>query len=356
MTSRSELRERVGLSVLEAGDEPEAPAVAEAVASAAPLLPPGEAAVLVDEVLADLRGLGPLEPLLRDPDISDVLINGPGTVWVERHGRLAPTDVRVDERAIYVAIERVMGPLGLRCDPASPIAEARLADGSRVHAVVPPLAIDGPCLAIRRFGAHRVEVAAFAEPSVAASLIEAVVARRNVVVSGGTGAGKTTLLNALSGHVPVHERIITIEEAAELRLRHPHVVRFEARPANAEGVGEVTVRDLVRSSLRLRPDRIIVGECRGPETIDMLQAMNTGHAGSMSTCHANSAADALVRLATMAALGGGALGAVGIVQEQVRSALDVVVHVERSSDGGRRVVEVLDVERATLPVVWPGAA
>jgi pilus assembly protein CpaF len=236
-----------------------------------------------------------------------------------------------------------VAPLGLHVDRASPLVDARLADGSRVNAVVRPLAVDGPCLTIRRFGARRVTLSEVATPGVAALLAWAVRARANVVVCGGAGAGKTTLLNALAAEIPDHERVVTIEDAAELRLPGRHVVRLEARPASAEGAGEVRVRDLVRNALRMRPDRIVVGEVRAGEALDMLQAMNTGHEGSLSTCHANSPADGLRRLETLVLMGDVALP-LAAVREQVRSALDLVVQIARRPDGGRRVVAVAEID------------
>ena len=244
---------------------------------------------------ARVEGLGPLEPLLADPTVTEVMVNGPGPVWIERDGRLERVDVALDNATIGLLIERVVGPLGLRVDRASPLVDARLADGSRVNVVVPPLAIDGPCVTIRRFGTRRITLDEVCPPGVAALLAWAVRARCNVVVSGGTGAGKTTLLNALAAAIPAGERVVTIEDAAELRLPGDHVVRLESRPPNAEGAGAVDIRELVRNALRMRPDRIVVGEVRGPEALDMLQAMNTGHEGSLSTCHANGPADALRR-------------------------------------------------------------
>lgn len=308
----------------------------------APLLAPASVRQLVGEVLAEVRGLGPLEPLLADPEVTDVMVNGPGPVWVERRGVLERLPVVLDTACIERLIERIVGPLGLRVDRASPLVDARLPDGSRVHAVVPPLAVDGPCLTIRRFGAKPVALSAFAPPDVAALLADAVRARRNLIVSGATGAGKTTLLNALAGSIPAGERIVTVEDAAELRLPQEHVVRLEARPANAEGVGRVTVRELVRNALRMRPDRIVVGEVRGPEALDMLQAMNTGHEGSLSTCHANGADDALRRLETMVLMAGVALP-LAAVRDQLVSALDLVVQVSRGRGGRRAVVEVAEV-------------
>ena len=314
------------------------------VGEEAPLLGARQRARVVGEVLAAVGGLGALEPLLADPAVTDVLVNGPGPgrIWVERAGVLRRVPIELTASAIEHLIEKVVAPLGLRVDRSSPLVDARLPDGSRVNAVVPPLAVDGPCLTIRRFGARVLPVSAFAPAPVAALLAWAVVARLNVLVSGGTGAGKTTLLNALAAHIPSAERVVTVEDAAELRLPGEHVVRLEARPANAEGTGEVRVRDLVRNALRMRPDRILVGEVRGPEALDMLQAMNTGHEGSLSTCHANSPGDALRRIETMVLMGE-VDHPLPAVRSQVSSALDLVVQVARRPDGSRRVVAVAEV-------------
>jgi pilus assembly protein CpaF len=321
--------------------------VADLVAGEGPLLPAREQARVVGEVLAEVCGLGPLEPILADPDVTEVMVNGPGRVWVERGGRLERVDVALDTAAIEHLIEKVVAPLGLRIDRSSPLVDARLADGSRVNAVVPPLAVDGPCLTVRRFGARAIPLADFGPPPVVALLAWAVTARLNVLVSGGTGAGKTTLLNALAGCIPEGERVVTVEDAAELRLPGDHVVRMEARPANAEGAGQVRIRELVRNALRMRPDRIVVGEVRGPEALDMLQAMNTGHEGSLSTCHANTPDDALRRLETMVLMGDVALP-LAAVRGQVEAALDLVVQIARRPDGSRRIVAVAEVvERAT---------
>jgi pilus assembly protein CpaF len=322
--------------------EPLAALAARIAREEAPLLADGELRRVVGEVLAVAEGLGPLEPLLADPAVTDVLVNGPGPVWVERAGVLERVPLTLDEATIRHLIERIVGPLGLRIDRASPLVDARLPDGSRVNAVVPPLAVDGPCLTIRRFGARAVPLEAFCPPAVAMLLAGAVRARANIVISGGTGAGKTTLLNALAAAIPPDERVVTIEDTAELRVARDHVVRLEARPPNADGVGEVRVRDLVRNALRMRPDRIIVGEVRGAEALDMLQAMNTGHEGSLSTCHANGPADALRRLETMALTGEVAL-TLEAVREQVAAAVDLVVQVARRPGGGRAVVEVAEV-------------
>ncbi len=318
-------------------------AVAAAVRRRHPLLPDATVQAEVDRVVWQIEGLGPLQPLLDDDAVTDVLVNGDGCVWVERQGRLCRTDLHLDAATVLLLIERVVAPLGLRIDRSSPLVDARLPGGARVNAVVAPLAVDGPLLTIRRFGADAVPLGAFAPPPVAALLAAAVRERRNILVSGGTGSGKTTLLNALAAELPPAERVVTVEDAAELRLPGEHVVRLEARPANVDGVGAVAIRDLVRNALRMRPDRIIVGEVRGPEALDMLQAMNTGHEGSMSTCHANSPVDALRRLETMVLLAGVALPLVS-VRDQVVSSIDLVVHVARRPDGGRRVVAVAEVE------------
>jgi pilus assembly protein CpaF len=316
--------------------------VAELVREEAPLLAEADVAAAVATVVAAVEGLGPLEPLVRDPSVSDVLVNGDGAVWIERAGRLERTAIVLRSDEVLHLIERIVAPLGLRADRSSPCVDARLPDGSRVHAVVPPLAVDGPCLAIRRFGATAVPLAAFAPAPVVELLRGAVASGANVVVAGGTGAGKTTLLNALAAEIPPGQRIITVEDAAELRLPQDHVVRLESRPANAEGAGAASVRELVRNALRMRPDRLIVGECRGAEALDMLQAMNTGHDGSMTTCHANGCVDALRRLETMVLLADVGLPLVA-VREQLASAVDLVVQVVRGAGGVRRVVAVGEV-------------
>ncbi len=306
---------------------------------------PGSAAAcaeVVDGVVALTFGLGRLEPVLDDPAVTEVMVNGPGRdVWVERGGRLEPLAFRLDARAIELLVERVVAPLGLRADRSAPLVDARLPDGSRGRsAVLPPLGRrPGPYVTIRRFGTRVLELAELAAPPVATLLTWAVAARLNILISGGTGTGKTTLLNALAACIPAGERIVTIEDAAELRLPHDHVLRLEARPANAEGAGQVLVSDLVRNALRMRPDRIIVGEVRGAEALDMVQAMNTGHEGSMSTCHANSPADALRRLETMVLSAGSGLP-FEAVREQLAASVDLVVHVARDRDGRRGVTTV----------------
>lgn len=299
-------------------------------------------------VLRDTVGLGPLEDLLADPTVEEVMVNGPSQVYVERSGRIEPVDTCfADEEELRNAIERILAPLGRRVDELSPMVDARLADGSRVNAVIPPLAIDGPALSIRRFGARRpgarelLELGTVTEVQLA-QLEEAVAKRRSVLVSGGTGSGKTTLLNALSGFVSPRERLVTIEDAAELHLRGRHVVRLESRPAGVEGRGEVTIRDLLRNALRMRPDRIVIGEVRGAEALDLLTALNTGHRGALSTVHANSPSDALARLETLALMAGLGLPHEAIAG-QVRRGIDVVVHLERLTDGSRRVTEIAEV-------------
>jgi pilus assembly protein CpaF len=310
--------------------------------TAGPLLASAEIDAAVQRLDHTLHGLGPIEPLLAESDVSDVMINGDGSVWVERSGALAETDVVIDVETVLRLLERIVGPLGLHVDRASPVVDARLPDGSRVHGIVPPLAVDGPCVTIRRFSTRRITLDEVCPPGVSVLLRWAVRARANVLVCGGAGAGKTTLLNALAAAIPDHERIITVEDAAELRLPGRHVIRLEARPPNAEGVGEIRVRELVRNALRMRPDRIVVGEIRGPEALDMLQAMNTGHDGSLSTCHANTPADALRRVETLVLMSDVALP-LAAVREQVASALDLVVHMARLADGGRRVVALAEV-------------
>src|SRR5215207_10478661 len=295
---------------------------------------------LCQRVLLLATGLGPLEPLLSDPAVDEVMVNGPESVYVERRGRVEQTGVCFGSEAeLMHAVERILAPLGRRVDEASPLCDARLADGSRVNVVIPPLALSGPCLTIRRFRRQgfslRDLVRAGTLPPDAAELLAAcVAARASVLVSGGTGSGKTTTLGALSGAIPGAERIVTIEDAAELRLRQPHVVRLEARPPNLEGRGEVTIRQLVRNVLRMRPDRIVVGEVRGPEALDMLQALNTGHDGSLTTVHANSPEDALRRVETLALMAGVGLSHQA-VRDQVASALDLIVHQARLPDGRR---------------------
>ena len=303
---------------------------------------------LILEIQHETLGLGPLEPLLQDPDISDILVNGPGQVYVEKHGKLHKTEVTFkDDDHLMTIIERIVSKVGRRVDESTPLVDARLPDGSRVNVIIPPLALDGPSLSIRRFGIDPLKmenlVANKSLTGEMAGAFEAMVkARLNILVSGGTGAGKTTLLNILSASVPNTERIVTIEDSAELILQQEHVVRLETRPPNIEGKGSVTQRDLVRNALRMRPDRIIVGEVRGGEALDMLQAMNTGHDGSISTVHANAPRDALSRLETMVLMAGFDLPPKAI-REQVSSALNVIIQVARLSDGTRKIVKVTEV-------------
>ncbi|HEU0018882.1 MAG TPA: CpaF family protein [Thermoleophilaceae bacterium] len=304
-----------------------------------------ERSALRERVLLSATGLGPLEPLLADPTVDEVMVNGPGDVYVERRGRIRPTGVRFESEAeLTHAIERILAPLGRRVDEASPLCDARLADGSRVNVVIPPLSLSGPCLTIRRFrrdGFSLDDLVRLGTLSAdeAALLARCVAARASILVSGGTGSGKTTTLNALSGAIPGGERIVTIEDAAELRLRQDHVVRLESRPPSLEGRGEVTIRALVRNALRMRPDRIVVGEVRGGEALDLLQALNTGHEGSLSTVHANSPGDALARLETLALMAEVGLPH-AVVADQVARAIELVVHQARRPDGSR-VVEAI---------------
>jgi pilus assembly protein CpaF len=326
-------------------------AVDALVAADAAVLEPATRARLVELILREAVGLGPLEELLADPAVEEVMVNGPDRVFVERGGALELTDVRFpSEQALRDAIERILAPLGRRVDELSPMVDARLEDGSRVNVIVPPLAVDGPSLSIRRFSAARpgpdelVELGTLT-PELRDELGAAVGARRSILISGGTGSGKTTLLNALSAFVEPSERVITIEDAAELRLRQPHVVRLESRPVNVEGRGQVTIRDLLRNALRMRPDRIVIGEVRGTEALDLLMALNTGHEGALSTVHANSPEDALRRIETLALMAGVGLPHAAI-REQLGRGVDLVVHLARLGDGSRRVVEVGEVVRA----------
>jgi pilus assembly protein CpaF len=324
-------------------------AAEDLVAAEAAILPAPVREEVVARIVRDSVGLGPLEDLLVDPAVEEVMVNGPGVVYVERRGRLEATEVRfADEEELRNAIERILAPLGRRVDELSPMVDARLPDGSRVNVVVPPLAIDGPVVSIRRFGAERPGldelVARGSLSPVQRELLATVVAeRRSVLVSGGTGSGKTTLLNALSGFISSRERVVTIEDAAELRLLQPHVVRLESRPPGIEGRGEVTIRDLLRNALRMRPDRIVIGEVRGAEALDLLTALNTGHEGALSTLHANSPADALARLETLALMADVGLPHEAIA-EQVRRGIDFVVQLERRGDGSRVVTEIDEVE------------
>ena len=306
-----------------------------------PLLDDRTVTDLIHRVHSRVSGLGVLDQFLADPAIDEVMVNGAGDLWVERSGRLECTGIIIESATTYALLERIVAPLGLRIDRTSPLVDARLPDGSRVNGVVPPLAVDGPLITIRRFGARRVQLPEVCSPGVAKLLEWAVQSRCNIIVSGGAGAGKTTLLNAVAAFIPPDERVVTIEDTAELRLPGRHVVRLERRPANAEGEGEVSIRDLVRNALRMRPDRIVIGEVRSGEAIDMLQAMNTGHDGSLSTCHANSPIDAIRRLETLVLMGDVVLP-LAAVREQLRAAVDLIVHVARQPDGSRRVVSMAE--------------
>jgi pilus assembly protein CpaF len=307
----------------------------------------GERDEVVEQIVWEVTGLGPIEPLTRDGTVSDILVNGPKSVYVERKGRLERTGITFRDNAhLLTIIDRIVSKVGRRVDESSPMVDARLIDGSRVNAIIPPLAIDGPVLSIRRFGAsigprRLVELGAMSPPMLRL-LAAAVVARLNIIVSGGTGAGKTTVLNALSSFIPESERLVTIEDAAELRLQQSHVVRLETRPPNTEGRGEVSARDLVKNALRMRPDRIIMGEVRSGEALDMLQAMNTGHEGSLTTIHANTPRDALARLETMVLFAGTTLPTRAI-REQMASALHLIVQASRMSDGTRRITSITEV-------------
>jgi len=307
-----------------------------------------EQRALANELVNDIVGLGPLEPLLEDDAINDIMVNGPNRVFVERRGKTVLSEVRFRDTSHLIGIcQRIAAAIGRRVDESSPMVDARLKDGSRVNIVFPPLALDGPYVSIRKFSRTKIDLAQLVEfgaltPSVARVLQVAGRARLNVIISGGTGSGKTTLLNALSNFIDLAERVVTVEDAAELQLQQPHVVRLETRPASLEGKGEITQRDLVRNALRMRPDRIIIGEVRGGEAFDMLQAMNTGHDGSMSTIHANTTRDALTRIENMVQMGNMGLPSKAI-RTQIVGAVDLIVQVERQRDGSRRVTQVTEV-------------
>jgi pilus assembly protein CpaF len=303
---------------------------------------------LVDEVLDETFGLGPLELILKDPSISDILINGPKNIFVERRGKMEKSPVQFrDNNHLMQIIDRIVSRVGRRVDEVSPMVDARLPDGSRVNAIIPPLALDGASVSIRRFGSNPLKLEdllnykAFT-PEMVMLLEGAIKARLNIVISGGTGSGKTTLLNTLSSFIPHNERVITIEDAAELQLQQEHVVRLETRPPNIEGKGGITATDLVRNALRMRPERIIIGECRGPETLDMLQAMNTGHEGSMTTCHANTPRDAMARIETMITMAGFELP-LKAMRSQMASAVDLVIQANRMLGGKRRITHITEV-------------
>jgi len=307
-----------------------------------------ERAALAREILDEIFGYGPITPLLEDPAVSEIMVNGRESIYLERGGRVARHEgTFLSEESLRTTIDRMVSRVNRRLDESVPFVDARLPDGSRINAIIPPVSLTGPCLTIRKFRRAPYslpELVLIGSLSAEASeyLRDAVRNRRNLIVSGGTGSGKTTLLNALSGFIPEEERIITIEDAAEIRLQKPHVVRLEARPPNIEGNGAVTIRDLVRNSLRMRPDRIIVGECRGGEALDMLQAMNTGHDGSITTGHANTPRDMLRRLETMVLLSGVELP-VRAIREQISSAIDIIVHTARTANGGRAITSIVEI-------------
>jgi pilus assembly protein CpaF len=316
----------------------------------------GDRERLVEELTDDIMGHGPLERLLADNTVSEIMVNAPDDVWIEREGILHRTTVRfTDESQLRRIINKMVAAVGRRIDESQPMVDARMPDGSRINAVIPPLSLSGALLTIRKFGAERMEIEALVRrgsltPETADLLRRCVEARLNILISGGTGAGKTTLLNAMSASIPDTERIVTIEDAAELRLAQRHVLRLECRPKNIEGEGEVTIRDLLRNTLRMRPDRIVVGEVRGAEALDMLQAMNTGHDGSLSTIHANSPRDALARVETMVLMAGYDLP-LRAIRQQVASALDLVIHLERAHDGSRKVMAITEVQRMESDVI-----
>ena len=341
------LRERL---LEDTADGPVQDRIAALVEREAGLLDAGTRSELAGRIAQRSFGLGPLEPLLADPEVDEIMVCGPGTVYVERHGRVEATEVRFEaDNDLRHAIERILAPLGRRVDDAQPLVDARLPDGSRVNVIVPPLALDGPVLTIRRFrrrgfGCEDLVANATLPRPLLDLLGRAVRARATILVCGGTGSGKSTTLNALSEHIGADERVITIEDSAELRLRQPHVVRLEARPPGLDGRGEVTIRSLVRNALRMRPDRIVVGEVRGPEALDMLVALSSGHDGSLTTVHAGSASEALRRLETLALMAELDLPHAA-VREQVADAFDLVVCQARRPDGSRKVVEVAEVVR-----------
>ena len=305
---------------------------------------------LVDVINADLLGYGPLQPLLADPAVSEIMVNGTKSIYIEKNGRLTQADIRFsDEESLRKVINRIVAPLGRRIDESSPMVDARLPDGSRVCAVIPPLAVDGSSLTVRKFAVKQFTAEDLIENGSASieslyMIAACVHAKLNILVSGGTGSGKTTLLNVLSSFIPDNDRIVTIEDVVELQLRQHHVIRLETRPGNAEGKGEISIRDLVRTSLRMRPDRIVVGECRGGEALDMLQAMNTGHAGSLSTLHANTPRDAMTRLETMVLMAGIEFP-IAAIRQQIAGAVDMVVQIGRLRDGSRRITQVCEIGR-----------
>ncbi len=349
----SQLLERIDLAAMEKMPEDRLRVelkmlVEQLLAEQGTVLNLDERARLVRDIQNEVLGLGPLEPLLADPTISDILVNTCNTIYVERRGKIEPTDVRFTNNAhLMKIIDKIVSRIGRRVDESSPMVDARLPDGSRVNAIIPPLALDGPILSIRRFPADPLRMDDLIKlkaltPEMAEIIAGLVKAKVNMIISGGTGTGKTTMLNVMSGFIPANERILTIEDSAELQLQQPHVVRMETRPPNIEGKGEVTQRALVRNSLRMRPDRIIIGEVRGAEALDMLQAMNTGHEGSLTTIHANSSRDALTRLENMVGMAGMNLPPKAM-RQQISSAISVVLQLVRYSDGKRRVASLQEI-------------
>jgi pilus assembly protein CpaF len=361
--AQAEAVRELGQELTEGGDIPEeelhehvTKAVDQALAEAGTPLSSTDRARLVREITHNILGYGPIEPFLADPDVTEVMVNNHHTVYVERRGLIEETDVRFgSERHLLQVIDRIVAQTGRRIDESSPMVDARLPDGSRVNAIIPPLAITGPSLTIRKFSRDPLtmdDLVAFGSLShQAAAFLEACVeGKLNVLISGGTGTGKTTLLNVLSSFIPQRERIITIEDAAELRLAQKHVISLEARPSNIEGKGAITIRDLVRNALRMRPDRIVVGECRGGEAVDMLQAMNTGHDGSLTTIHANSPRDALARTETLVLTAGFDLP-LKAIRDQIASAFDLIIQVNRLVDGRRRITHITEVGRMEGDVI-----
>lgn len=351
---RAELKRRIQTEIIDQVNDPSNEGadlhdvIRNTVATNAPELSRMERNRLVQEVYDEVAGLGPLEALMADPSISEVMVNGPKQIYIERAGKIELSNVLFDDDAhVMRVIDRIVSNVGRRCDESSPMVDARLADGSRVNVVIPPISLVGPSITIRRFSSRPLQIGDLIEKgslsySMASFLKACVEGRANMIVSGGTGSGKTTLLNVLSGFIPASERIVTIEDAAELRLAQEHVVSMESRPANIEGTGAITIRDLVRNSLRMRPDRIIVGEVRSGETLDMLQAMNTGHEGSLTTVHANTPRDVISRLETMVLMSGMDLP-VRAIRDQVSSAIDIIVHQARFRDGSRKIIAVSEV-------------
>ena len=351
--THQKLLDRVDLAVMEGLSEARlkeeiAALVVRLLSEDAVVINDGEREALIRDIQHEMLGLGPLEPLLGDPTVSDILVNGPDQVYVERRGMLESTSVRfADDAHLMKIIDKIVSRVGRRIDESSPMVDARLPDGSRVNAIIPPVALDGPVVSIRRFAVVPLKIEDLLQfktltPEMASMLQGLARAKLNILISGGTGGGKTTLLNILSGYIPPSERIVTIEDAAELQLQQPHVVRLETRPPNIEGKGEVTQRSLVKNALRMRPDRIILGEVRGAEAVDMLQAMNTGHEGSFATIHANTPRDALARLENMIAMAGLSL-APKAARQQISSAITVLLQIGRLADGKRKILSIQEI-------------